>query len=1244
MVRVVRIRNIFRDPSRGCAPHYVEWRQGQRVRDYLPADFDCDGGHYVALNRVPLLGTQVDTLEPQDGDQIECGNVPGIVAALVPGLATAAAGIKLAVAVADFILISAISIGLSYGIAALSAPPKTPHYSKEDGPSRSWDGIQDTAGNGRPVPFLYGQVRCGGQFLQSFERLPAGEEASTGVTTLYTLLGIGIGPLESISDIQINGQELATINAGAEAGEEPIQYWSRLGTADQALIPSFGGETVHEIVHARAIRYDDEQPQHFTTTDDVDAFEVTFRFPSGLYKSTLSGQGSYTAEFRVEWRSFGTGEDWSSSNLFVKTISANTRSPYKDQIRVDDLLRGKYEIRITRLTEDDEEASTAKKNVVSVSEVYAISEIQYEAYAHPGLALVGFKQIPSPQLNAAVPTTYTFLVKGFNDIRIYTTETNYTTDYSENPAWCCAHFLTHPIVGMGDRYDYSNIDLPSFLEWAAYCDEMVSDGQGGLEKRCTFGHVFDEFLPAQDVLDVFTQGTGATLVLWGDRWRVVLDEPSEMVWIGNEANIKPGTFRQEWIPSKERANRIHGVFSDRENDYQRDSTQVELPDLGQGDLYVDASREFFGVTRRSQVERELTRLLMHNKYADEKVSFTAGLDALRVTVGSVFGVCMPCMGVGLASGKILAAASVSASTFTIDEWVTLEAGKTYEVYVQHRAGGSIDHKRVISNPGLTRDLAVEDGVWTNSLQVGDVYSLGVTAIMRFRCIEAKLNSAFERDIVGMRYDDLIYTYDLTSPPTGVLPSIPDPRALPPDPEGLVLFERQEFSHDGSLIDVIDVDWSAPISAALSHYEVWWREAGEVGWILGGTTSTTHFELKPAQAPDYTYEVAAVSVSTTGVKRNPEHVQSRFLTTTGLLTQPPNLSGLQAYIISGTLVATVDALDPEDLGPAGYYEWRRGSTWEQSVLLDRTKSPRLEMRSYARGTTTILAKAVNSVGNQSPTAASVSIALYGEIDENVILEQDEHTAWTGTKVGLQLVSGKLTLYEPNVTTVFVPMRPMPTRGARFLSFGYPDATQKVVLTGYYTTAPITVSGGDLVRARADVAVSFSPIAIGLGTFEDADFSFDSAEAQIAFSGDEPESVQVVVQSRVSTTTTEETAWTAWTEHRDRAERDMKYIQFRLMVTVASDAYSIEISAMTITIDLPEKYFAGYHAQLSATSFTVNYPTDYFVSVARLLVSVIGGAVGDTPRVTAQDETGFTAEIRDSGGSLTTGTLHYEALGY
>jgi predicted phage tail protein len=1229
MIQVLRIRNIFERPEDSDPLVLVPFRPGLRIADVTPPDFDLEGGNVVLLNSRSLSGKEVDEKVLVDGDALVLGECPGW---FLP--------IAAQIILAKLVIVIAVSAVLSFGIAMLSAPKsptKTAYGDKSDGPARNFEGIQDTTGNGRPIPFAYGRVRTGGQFLQSFERALTGEQVREGLTTLHTLMGVALGPVEKISGIQINGMAIETI--------PDVTYEIRLGTADQEGIVGFD-EIVHELIRQEPILEKDGW-QTYITTAPVEALEITFRFPQGLFRVSAAGQVvQFDVSFDLQVRLFGSDDPFTVRTL-KKTCSASSRNPVKSQVKIEGLALGIYELKIRRTTADDVAQKAGELNFSSTSEVYAISEITYEPQAHPGLAMVGLKQLPSEQLNASVPTTYTFLLEGFNDVRIYSDLSTFTLGWSENPAWCAAHFITGKIHGLGDKYDWDNIHLGDFLAWAAYCDELVDDGKGGKEKRATFGHIFDAVAPAEDLLAIFAQGSGAMLIKRGNLWRVVLDQVDSMVWVGSEGNISPGSLKLSFLPASALANRIQATFVNSENDYQRDSYFDELPDLLPGDPYVEANRELWGVTRITQVAREVRRLLLHNKTAITQVELEAGLDAIQVTAGSIFGVGLVTAAVGIASGRLLAVDS-SGSLLRLDEEVTLEAGKTYEIVVQHGTG-AIDTKRIVSPAGTTEEVAVSDIAWTGAILPGDIYSLGEigVSVEQFRCTEVSMTEDFRKRIRGLRYDPVVYTDDLEAIPTPVIPSIPDPRKVPPDVEDLAVRERQEFAQDGTMRDVLDVDWTRPISAILDHFEVWLRAAGSLSWERKGEPTGAHFTIAGVLTPNFAYEVAVVSVSSNGVRKSPDQAPRVSIVTLGLLLQPPNLVNLQAVIIDGTLIATVDPVSDADLGPSGVYEWRRGSTWNQSSLIDTTRSPRIEIRSYSHGTATILAKAVNSIGNKSPIAASTSITLYGQIEENIVLVEEEDPTWPGTLIGFVIEGGtnKLSLVQPAAATAWTPRRGRGRRSPHRAGWGAPAPSPRSAPEGTYTSPVVTVSPGSPIRARADIECDWESIYIGLGTFDAATFAFDSPQAQIPFDGLEgDEKVRILIQSRYSQTDASEGSFTPWADHRDRGEMLMAYFQFRVRAVTDSPAYSAKVNTLRLTIDVPDKTTSGRVEVLSAVAVDVTYPAGYFVTVMRLLATLIGGAVGDEIRITAESGSGFTAEIRDSGGALTTGTFHYEARGY
>lgn len=63
------------------------------------------------------------------------------------------------------------------------------------------------------------------------------------------------------------------------------------------------------------------------------------------------------------------------------------------------------------------------------------------------------------------------IVRGLNNIRIYTDDTTYTEEYSDNRAWHIARMLTDKRWGYG--YDYDRLDIGSFIEAACWCSNLV---------------------------------------------------------------------------------------------------------------------------------------------------------------------------------------------------------------------------------------------------------------------------------------------------------------------------------------------------------------------------------------------------------------------------------------------------------------------------------------------------------------------------------------------------------------------------------------------------------------------------------------------------------------------------------------------------------------------------------------------------------------------------------------------------
>lgn len=105
--------------------------------------------------------------------------------------------------------------------------------------------------------------------------------------------------------------------------------------------------------------------------------------------------------------------------------------------------------------------------------------ITYDELAYPETALLGLHIDASEQLSGGQPTVLTD-VEGRPGLRYDTGSGSWIEDFSarRNPAWALARYLTDRRFALGRFFDSSDLNGPSFAEWADYCDELLRDQRG----------------------------------------------------------------------------------------------------------------------------------------------------------------------------------------------------------------------------------------------------------------------------------------------------------------------------------------------------------------------------------------------------------------------------------------------------------------------------------------------------------------------------------------------------------------------------------------------------------------------------------------------------------------------------------------------------------------------------------------------------------------------------------------------
>ncbi|HOA84346.1 MAG TPA: phage tail protein, partial [Thermodesulfovibrio thiophilus] len=353
----------------------------------------------------------------------------------------------------------------------------------------------------------------------------------------------------------------------------------------------------------------------------------------------------------------------------VGSKAAVTRRYFRTKL----LQKGTYEIKVTKLANlwlsSRKLRSTPFENVVylharggthpsltaiadSTSTKYsnsmyltAVREVYYDDFIYPRHALVAINARATDQLSGSIRLSC--MVEGAM-VRIYNPDTQtWTVDTTDNPAWIAYDILTKPVFNNNlavvkyRGFHPSQLKLDEWVEAAQYFDELVPDGKGGYEKRCTFNGIFDSSTSTWSaVLDVLQVGRasptwdGTKIGIVIDK-RVGDDDLDGIVQVFGMGNIIKDSFRESWLSATDRAAVITADFINAENDYRRDTFTLTNKNINSSN---SVRLPLFGATKPSQVWRELMFRLKKNELLLNTVTIDAGIEAIRCTIGDKVGV------------------------------------------------------------------------------------------------------------------------------------------------------------------------------------------------------------------------------------------------------------------------------------------------------------------------------------------------------------------------------------------------------------------------------------------------------------------------------------------------------------------------------------------------------------------------------------------------------------------------------
>jgi len=396
-----------------------------------------------------------------------------------------------------------------------------------------------------------------------------------------------------------------------------------------------------------------------------------------------------------------------------ESIKGKSRGPYDAEYAFSLSGTGPWTVRVRRDTSDP-------GNLKTNDDFYfkAIVGIIENTLRYPNSALMGFNVSSEffdsvPKISAEllgikiqVPTIYDGASNTYSGVW----DGSFKTEANNNPVWVFYDLLTNSRYGCGDFIDKEDVDIYSLLPIAKYCDEIVSDGRGGTEKRFTFNGYINNRGDAYEVLNslaaafrgmiYYAQGQ---IIATQDRQASVVKQFSPanvIVEVSDGGELTKPAFVYEGTGLKARKTVALVSWNDKDDRYKAKIEYVEDRDGIDRYGYRELEVRALGCTSQGQAQRVGRWALVTNLNETETVTFKVAAEGFFLMPGEIIEIADPYKSVGIYAGMLAAAGT---SAVVLDREVSLEVNKTYEIII--RTGDGLDlAATVTSSPGSTDNI------------------------------------------------------------------------------------------------------------------------------------------------------------------------------------------------------------------------------------------------------------------------------------------------------------------------------------------------------------------------------------------------------------------------------------------------------------------------------------------------------------------------------------------------------------
>ncbi|MEN4946660.1 MULTISPECIES: phage tail protein [Pseudomonas] len=669
---------------------------------------------------------------------------------------------------------------------------------------------------------------------------------STNVAKI--LIAVGEGEFDGVPtarDIFLDNTPIQ--DASGNYNFSNVKWDWRPGSVEQTYIPgipSVDNETSLNI----ELRSGTPWVQSFTNLQ-LSAARIRLATPRLASQDGANNINGYRVEYAVDVATDGGAYQ----QVLLGAMDGKTTTRYERSLRVDlPPAASGWLIRVRRITPNSQSTDKVADSLF----IAGYTQVIDAKLRYPNTALLfvefdaeQFTNIPAVTVKCKarrwqVPSNYDPVARTYTGAWDGTMKEAWTN----NPAWVTYGICTQDRFGLGRRIKPWMVDKWELYRISQYCDQLVSDGAGGVEPRflCDMNlqGKADAWSLLRDIAGIYrgmTYWAQGQLVMQADMPRA-----QDMDYVFTRSNVIDGKISYGSASAKTRFTRCLVSYDNPLNNYDTDVTVYsDLPlQRRLGDKPTEISA--IGCTRASEAQRRAKWLVLSNNQ-DRTISFRTGMEGRIPLPGFIIPVADSLLAGREIGGRIAAAAG---KVVTLDRDTLVKAG---DRLVINLPGGRAEGRTVESVNGrkVTVTVAYSEAPAAQLQWAIDADDL---AIPLYRVMRTARTPEGDYDISALQFEPSKFPSIDTGARLEERPISVVPITVVPAPASVDITSNLAIDQ-GLAISTMNISWPS-VPGAVAYDVEWRKDSGN--WIKLQRTGSTSVDVTGIYSGAYLARVRSVS--------------------------------------------------------------------------------------------------------------------------------------------------------------------------------------------------------------------------------------------------------------------------------------------------------------------------------------------------------------------------------------------------